>query len=152
MIFTHPTGIFPESDIQHSMQLVLNPPMAAFGLQDALGLDSQNGDEIAGFDSEFVTHPLDVACADIFLQAERQALEASLGLWGSTTLVQPTNTPLPPLTGGGQNCHPAYPDVCIPPAPPDLSCPDIPYRNFRVLLPDPHNFDNDRNGIGCEKK
>jgi hypothetical protein len=48
------------------------------------------------------------------------------------------------------NCSPAYPGVCIPPPPPDLNCGDIPYRNFTVLAPDPHNFDGDRDGIGCE--
>jgi len=48
------------------------------------------------------------------------------------------------------NCDPAYPDVCIPPPPPDLDCKDIPYRNFRVLPPDPHHFDKDGDGIGCE--
>ena len=37
-----------------------------------------------------------------------------------------------------------------PPPPPDLDCKDIPYRNFRVLPPDPHHFDGDGNGIGCE--
>src|SRR2546427_5600363 len=47
-------------------------------------------------------------------------------------------SPPPPPPG---NCDPSYPDVCIPPPPPDLDCPDIPYRNFRVLPPDPHNFD-----------
>lgn len=31
------------------------------------------------------------------------------------------------------NCSPAYPDVCIPDAPPDLNFKDIHYRNFRVL-------------------
>ena len=40
--------------------------------------------------------------------------------------------------------------VCIPPPPPDLDCADIPYRNFRVLPPDPHHFDGDHDGIGCE--
>jgi len=34
------------------------------------------------------------------------------------------------------------------------NCADIPYRNFRVLWnvpdPDPHHFDGDRDGIGCE--
>ncbi len=49
-----------------------------------------------------------------------------------------------------RNCDPAYPDVCIPPPPPDLDCADIPYRNFRVLPPDPHRFDGDHDGIGCE--
>ena len=53
----------------------------------------------------------------------------------------------PPPPG---NCDPAYPDVCIPPPPPDLDCKDIPYRNFRVLPPDPHHFDGNGNGIGCE--
>jgi micrococcal nuclease len=53
----------------------------------------------------------------------------------------------PPPPG---NCDPAYPDVCIPPPPPDLDCKDIPYRNFRVLPPDPHHFDSDGDGLGCE--
>src|SRR5437667_876900 len=53
----------------------------------------------------------------------------------------------PPPPG---NCDPAYPDVCIPPPPPDLDCSDIPYRNFRVLPPDPHPFDGDGDGIGFE--
>ena len=56
-------------------------------------------------------------------------------------------TPPSPPPG---NCDPSYPDVCIPPPPPDLDCPDIPYQNFRVLPPDPHNFDGDGDGIGCE--
>jgi hypothetical protein len=30
-------------------------------------------------------------------------------------------------------CDPHYPDHCIPPAPPDLDCPDIHYTNFRVV-------------------
>ena len=50
----------------------------------------------------------------------------------------------------GSNCDPSYPDVCIPSPPPDLNCTDIPYRNFRVLPPDPHHFDSNHNGIGCE--
>jgi hypothetical protein len=31
-----------------------------------------------------------------------------------------------------------------------LDCGDIPYRNFKVLPPDPHRFDRDHDGIGCE--
>lgn len=49
-----------------------------------------------------------------------------------------------------EECDPAYPTVCIPAPPPDLDCGDIPYRNFRVLPPDPHRFDADHDGIGCE--
>jgi hypothetical protein len=51
----------------------------------------------------------------------------------------------------GQECSPAYPDFCIPPPPPDLSCADVaPHTNFTVLPPDPHGFDGNDNGIGCE--
>lgn len=48
-------------------------------------------------------------------------------------------------------CSAAYPDYCIPPPPPDLNCPDINGRKpFRVLPPDPHHFDRDHDGWGCE--
>lgn len=49
-------------------------------------------------------------------------------------------------------CDPAYPTVCIPSPPPDLDCKDVKYRNFQVLSPDPHRFDGDKDGIGCERK
>ena len=47
-------------------------------------------------------------------------------------------------------CDSSYPDVCITPYPPDLDCKDVPFKNFRVLPPDPHLFDGDKDGIGCE--
>src|SRR5215204_1846256 len=46
-------------------------------------------------------------------------------------------------------CDPSYPGLCIPPPPPDLDCDNISARNFRVLPPDPHRFDDDNDGIGC---
>ncbi len=56
--------------------------------------------------------------------------------------------------GGGSppppGCDPAYPTVCIPPPPPDLDCGDITYTNFTVLAPDPHRFDGNHDGVGCE--
>jgi hypothetical protein len=52
--------------------------------------------------------------------------------------------------GGSGNCSPADPTVCIPPPPPDLDCSDISFRNFKVLPADPHHFDRDHDGIGCE--
>ena len=58
---------------------------------------------------------------------------------------QPPPTDLPP-----QNCDASYPTVCIPPPPPDLDCGDVPYSNFTVLPPDPHGFDGDSDGVGCE--
>ena len=48
------------------------------------------------------------------------------------------------------NCHPSYPTTCIPPAPPDLDCSDISARHFVVVPPDPHRFDGDGDGVGCE--
>jgi hypothetical protein len=54
----------------------------------------------------------------------------------------------PPARSG---CDESYPSVCIPPAPPDLDCGDIPHGSFQVLPPDPHGFDGkDNDGIGCE--
>ncbi|MEU4607464.1 thermonuclease family protein [Kribbella sp. NPDC023972] len=59
----------------------------------------------------------------------------------------PKPTPRPTESG---NCDPSYPGVCIPPAPPDLDCPDIAYRDFRVVGPDPHGFDGNDDNVGCE--
>lgn len=50
------------------------------------------------------------------------------------------------------DCDPSYPEICIPPPPPDLNCLDISFRDFRVVEPDPHNFDGDKDGIGCESQ
>lgn len=50
------------------------------------------------------------------------------------------------------DCDPSYPDFCIPPNIPDLDCGEIDQRNFRVLQPDPHRFDGDKDGMGCESK
>ncbi|MGH2724416.1 MAG: hypothetical protein ACRDI0_09170 [Actinomycetota bacterium] len=52
--------------------------------------------------------------------------------------------------GGGGNCHPSYPTVCIPPPPPDLDCADVNASGFQVVGSDPHGFDGDNDGIGCE--
>jgi micrococcal nuclease len=48
------------------------------------------------------------------------------------------------------SCDPSYPTVCIPPYPPDLDCGEITYKNFLVVGSDPHGFDGDGDGIGCE--
>jgi hypothetical protein len=77
----------------------------------------------------------------------------------ATATTQPTATatatvtaqPAPTSTGQpAPNCHPSYPTVCIPPPPPDLNCGDISFRRFAVIGSDPHNFDIDNDGIGCE--
>jgi len=56
-----------------------------------------------------------------------------------------------PAPSAGARCDPSYPDVCIPPPPPDLDCKDVPHKGFRVVGADPHRFDGDRDGIGCER-
>lgn len=56
-----------------------------------------------------------------------------------------------PTLAPESNCEAAYPDFCIPVGSPDLDCKDVaPHKRFTVLPPDPHQFDKDGNGIGCE--
>ena len=77
----------------------------------------------------------------------------------STQAPPATNTPVPtgtpvvpddPAPDPRVDCSPSYPTVCIPPYPPDLNCGDITFRRFTVLPPDPHGFDGDNDGVGCE--
>ncbi|BBD63019.1 SNase-like nuclease (plasmid) [Nostoc sp. HK-01] len=94
-----------------------------------------------------------------FLQAEADAKGKRLGFWNQSQPTMPwdfrrgqkptqaTNTRSPQV----QQCDQSYPDICIPPNSADLNCPDIPYRRFKVLPPDPHGFDRDGDGVGCER-
>jgi hypothetical protein len=67
-----------------------------------------------------------------------------------TVRVAPVTSGSTPTTRPG-GCSPAYPDFCIPRPPPDLDCADVaPHRNFTVRAPDPHGFDGNHNGRGCE--
>jgi micrococcal nuclease len=101
------------------------------------------------------------------LAAGRAARAAKRGLWGACGRRAIWNPYGPATTGSsgpasaragiaaqppaGGRCDASYPDVCIPPPPPDLDCGDIQYRRFRVLPPDPHAFDGrDDDGLGCE--
>ena len=70
----------------------------------------------------------------------------------STTQVQSSDGSREDNNGGGNCDRISYPDpdICIPPYPPDLNCPDISYKNFQVTGADPHGFDGDNDGIGCE--
>jgi hypothetical protein len=50
-----------------------------------------------------------------------------------------------------RGCDLSYPEDCIPSPPPDLDCGDngVP-NNVKVLPPDPHRLDGNKDGIGCE--
>jgi hypothetical protein len=52
--------------------------------------------------------------------------------------------------GDGDDCDNSYPDVCIPPPPPVLDCSDIDEEDFEVRGSDPHGFDSNGDGVGCE--
>lgn len=117
------------------------------------------------------TFPPDVRYAEQFVAAQQEAMQAGRGLWSEcegdpeptatpTTpppdpTATPTSTPVP-TEPPADDCHPSYPDHCVPPPPPDLNCPDLPssWKPIRVLHnvpnPDPHGFDNDQDGWGCE--
>jgi micrococcal nuclease len=104
----------------------------------------------------------DVKHEDRLAAAQLQAHNAGRGLWGPAC--RPTTTPTSrpasvpsvptqsptPATPSSESCSPAYPTVCIPPPPPDLDCRQIPLRRFQVLPPDPHRFDPNSDGVGCE--
>ncbi len=96
------------------------------------------------------TFPPDVKYVDRLREAESAARAALRGLW-SACGETPNATPQPAATTDPRaGCDPSYPTVCIPRFPPDLDCGEIPFRRFQVVGPDPHEFDRDRDGIGCE--
>jgi micrococcal nuclease len=106
-----------------------------------------NAELVAQGYAEALAYPPDTTHANYFESLEAQARAANLacyttGVFGDTIGPSPTQAPA--------NCDPAYPTVCIPSPPPDLNCPDVGYTDFTVLAPDPHNFDGDGDGIGCE--
>jgi micrococcal nuclease len=98
------------------------------------------------------TYPPNVKYVDDFLAAQRDARSASRSLWGSQCALEGHGAGGGGGTGagGGGNCDPSYPDVCIAPYPPDLDCADVPYTNFQVTGSDPHGFDGNSKGVGCE--
>jgi micrococcal nuclease len=124
------------------------------------------------------TYPPDVKYEERIQEAARFAREHGYGLWSAcetdaegdtnelggveteaTPGEQPLLTPVPGQSedpdsaGGTAGCYPAYPDLCIPPPPPDLDCDNVYDQGFRhitVLPPDPHNLDGNHDGVACE--
>lgn len=117
-----------------------------------------NGALVAGGWADAVDYPPDTAQSGTLHSLMAQGAGRGCDLVAAPLPTQPVRAPeatvplepaptSPPPAG---NCHPSYPGVCIPPPPPDLDCGDIPYRRFQVVGDDPHRFDGDGNGIGCE--
>ena len=100
-------------------------------------------------DDETVEHTFDVAgtynvdltVTDTTLQTASDSI--------LITVEEPLFSPSPTIPEEPV-CDPSYPDLCIPPPPPDLGCDDVSASNFEVLPPDPHGFDGNNDGVGCE--
>ena len=96
------------------------------------------------------------ASKDQYEQAEFRAKQRKLAFWRQSSPVMPWDfrrgitASVPRSASRSTKCDPSYPDLCLPPGGPDLDCKDVSARRFRVLPPDPHHFDGDVNGIGCE--
>lgn len=94
-----------------------------------------------------------------YMAAQSVAQAHARGVWNrcggvDTPLHKPKPAPQPKPQAhahdgdGDGRCDPGY-DPCIPPYPPDLDCSDID-GPIRVLGDDPHGFDADGDGIGCD--
>jgi hypothetical protein len=83
--------------------------------------------------------------ASTLMQAQADAQQAGRAMWRPRATPEPTQRPR-----RVRNCDPSYPTVCIPRYPPDLDCDDVRFREFRVRGRDPHSFDGDDDGVGCE--
>jgi micrococcal nuclease len=118
-----------------------------------------------GFAS-ITTYPPDVKYVDLlYVDAQDEAQANARGLWGAAATPAPTLAPAPAPTlapapapilpiAPAANCDPSYPGICIPLGSADLDCGEIQWRRFAVAWnvpnPDPHGFDADADGIGCE--
>lgn len=95
----------------------------------------------------------DADLAQRLRSSELEAKVAGRGVWSACGRRVPVETspPTEPFMASRSSCHPAYPDDCIPPPPPDLDCPQI-KRKVRVdhSYGDPHGLDADKDGWGCE--
>jgi micrococcal nuclease len=101
-----------------------------------------------GFAKVYIYENVPFVRAGAYLRTEAAARAKGVGLWSACGATPTVRTP---AVRSGARCDSAYPTVCIRPPPPDLDCADVPYRAFKVLPPDPHRFDGDHDGIGCER-
>jgi PKD repeat protein len=123
-----------------------------------------NDDEIAESNDETLvptfiesgTHTIDVVVADDGGQVASDSLEVTVEegeespLEGQPPMVQEEEQLIEEMPEEETSCDSSYPNLCIPPPPPTLACDDVEATNFEVQSPDPHGFDVDNDGIGCE--
>jgi hypothetical protein len=75
------------------------------------------------------------------------AVVAAASVWVPFAMVAPA------VAQTNQCDRASYPTVCIPTkaVAGNLNCANVPYRDLTVAVhPDPHGFDADKDGIGCE--
>ena len=103
------------------------------------------------------THTIDVAVADDGGQVASDSLEVTVEegeesppLEEQSPMVQEEEQLIEEMPEEETSCDSSYPNLCIPPPPPILACDDVEATNFEVQSPDPHGFDVDNDGIGCE--
>jgi PKD repeat protein len=112
------------------------------------GIVESNEETVVATFSEAGTYNVNLTITD----SEDQIASDSIEITVEEAPVENSSTVEQPATEETQEtaCDPSYPDMCIPPPPQNLTCDDIGARNFEVLPPDPHGFDGDNDGIGCE--
>ena len=110
----------------------------------------RNGD--AEWYEEFAREDADLAKR--LRSSELEAKTARRGLWAACatrSVGEAPPTTSQPVVPPRTNCHPAYPDDCIPPTSPDLDCHEL---RLRVRVDhshgDPHRLDANQDGWGCE--
>ncbi|MDP8887118.1 MAG: PKD domain-containing protein, partial [Thermoproteota archaeon] len=102
------------------------------------------------------THTIDVVVADDGGQVASDSLEVTVEegeespLEEQPPMVQEEEQLIEEMPEEETSCDSSYPNLCIPPPPPILACDDVEATNFEVQSPDPHGFDVDNDGIGCE--
>ena len=102
------------------------------------------------------THTIDVVVADDGGQVASDSLEVTVEqgeespMEEQPRMVQEEEQLIEEMPEEETSCDSSYPNLCIPPPPPILACDDVEATNFEVQSPDPHGFDVDNDGIGCE--
>ena len=84
------------------------------------------------------------------ITGEKKTSGVGADKWGQEEFTKIKSTIENPPVTSKISCDKSYPSVCIDSYPPDLDCDEIRYSNFIVVGNDPHGFDIDNDGIGCE--